>query len=72
MRYRAFCIGYEPPGRTLTKAVIDTLMQEADVCIMARKGVPIGSKFDGFDGRRLRCVAHEHHGKIVVLEDDTL
>lgn len=72
MKYRAFCIGYEPAALSLTlnKAMIDTLMSGADMCVFAPKGVPVGARVDSIVGKKLRCVAHEHHGKIVILEDD--
>lgn len=70
MKYRAFCVNYEPAGLSLTKAKIDLLMSSVDVCVFAPKGIPVGARVDSFAGKRLRCVAHEHHGKIVILEDD--
>ena len=71
MKYRAFCIGYEPTALRLilTKAMIDSLMAGADICVFAPKGVPVGARVDSIVGKRLRCVAHEHHGKIVILEE---
>lgn len=71
MKYRAFCIGYEPAALSLTKAKIDSLMSEADVCVYAPRGIPLGVRVDAFTGKKLRCVGHEHHGKIVILEDET-
>jgi hypothetical protein len=71
MRIRAFCMGYEPVRLPLTKAIIDALMREADICILAPRGVPIGGKVDVGQTDRMRCVAHEHHGKIVVLEAES-
>lgn len=70
MKYRAFCINYEPPGFALSKATVDALMSAADVCVFAPKGIPVGVRVDSFNGKRLRCVAHEHHGKIVILEEE--
>lgn len=72
MRYRAFCINYEPAALalTLTKAMIDSMMAGADLCVFAPKGIPIGVRVDSIAGKKLRCVGHEHHGKIVILEDD--
>lgn len=70
MKYRAFCIGYEPVALRLSKAMIDSLMAGADVCVFAPKGIPVGTRVDSIAGKRLRCVGHEHHGKIVILEDD--
>lgn len=69
MKYRAFCIGYEPVRLLLSKSTIDLLMQQADVCILAPHGVPIGANIDAVGGKRMRCIAHEHHGKIVLLEE---
>jgi hypothetical protein len=69
VRYRAYCINYEPPGRTLSRKLIDELIAGADVCVYATKGIPIGATFDSVHGKRMRCVAHEHHGKIVILDD---
>ena len=72
MKYRAFCIGYEPTALslTLTRTMIDSMMAEADLCVLAPKGIPVGVRVDSFRGKRLRCVGHEHHGKIVILEDE--
>ena len=72
MKYRAFCMGYEPAALslTLTKAMIDSLMAGADLCVFAPKGVPVGARVDSVVGKRLRCVGHEHHGKVVILQDE--
>lgn len=70
MRYRAFCVNYEPRSLALSKELIDGLMASADVCLYAPKGIPVGAKVNALNGKRLRCVAHEHHGKIVILVED--
>lgn len=70
MTYRAFCINYEPGAFRPTKAMIDSLMATVDLCLFAPKGVPVGARVDSFAGKKLRCVGHEHHGKIVILEDE--
>lgn len=66
MKYRAFCMNHEPRRLPFTRAEIDALMQQADMCIAAPNGVRIGTNID-VGGKRMRCVGHEHEGKIVVL-----
>lgn len=73
-RYRAYCIGYEPTRFVPKQALIDELITGSHFCILEPKGVPIGTKLRDLTiagGVPLRAVAHEHHGKIVILEEES-
>jgi hypothetical protein len=82
MKYRAYLFEYEPPGLALTEASAEAMMEESDFCIFAPAGIPIGMSIRLVEeilpgtggkcprtGSSLRCVAHDHGGKVVVLEE---
>jgi hypothetical protein len=82
MKYRAYLFEYEPPGLALTEASAEAMMEESDFCIFAPAGIPVGMSIrlteeilSGTEGKSprkgsaLRCIAHEHKGKVVVLEE---
>lgn len=81
--WRAYVIGFAPPGEAFDKEVAARRMRGADFCMQSpgHETVPIGevwvvgevySEGDGNSppiGTTVRCVAHEHSGKIVVVEE---
>jgi hypothetical protein len=82
MSYRVYLFEYEPPGLVLTEPLMESMMNESDFCIFAPDGIPIGASLrlveeicPGAGGRSprkgaaMRCIAHEHKGKVVVLEE---
>jgi len=82
MSYRAYLFEHEPPGLALTEPLIESMIDGSDFCIFAPAGIPVGATlrlteeiYPGTGGRSprrgsaLRCIAHEHSGKVIVLEE---
>jgi hypothetical protein len=73
---------YIPRTLVLTPSVVSNLLHDADFCIRAARGVPIGTRVTidrpvsvagrptPKSGATLKCVGHSHNGKIAVLEDE--
>lgn len=83
-RLRAYVIGYEPPGLDLEQmkwsGELTRLIAGADLCINAPMAVGEtcevavvaheGDRPAPERGTVLRCVGHEHQGKIALLEPE--
>lgn len=82
-RFKIYLIGYQPPGFMMSREIASRLISECDCCCMAAGPMPIGMEFDVAEqlldslskteappriGERLRVVAHEHKGKVIIAE----
>jgi hypothetical protein len=80
-QFRVYLIGYEPPELELTPDTIERLIAQADMCAVVDGVVEVGSEVQVArtvagnpmrappNGARLRCVSHEHHGKVIMAEE---
>lgn len=82
-RWRAYVMGFIPPGEQFDEALTKERIESCDFCTQApdNSTIPIGAAwrvdrviFDGDSngppiGTWVRCVSHEHSGKIVVIEE---
>lgn len=82
MTNRAYLIGYDPPFAPMarmTREEVETIMKDCDFCFEAGgEGIAVGEvitcavHYSGEGGPGMgtafRCVSHEHHGKVLVLE----
>ncbi len=82
MKFRAYMIGFEPPGWRFDRLAARTLMLACDFTAVAPDGIELGAKLDWYslargsvgtlprEGALLVCVGHESGGKVAVLSDE--
>jgi len=82
-QWRAYVIGFAPSGESFDKTLAAERIKACDFCVqtLTNETVPIGETWiaaamsesgDGNAppiGTEVRCVAHEHGGKVIVVEE---
>lgn len=84
MKWKAYVIGYDPPDMPMehvSEHDIARIMAEADCCVEAPGGLPVGKEFrtgtlaagtngsSPAEGTVVRVVGHAYFGKIACLEE---
>jgi hypothetical protein len=83
VKYRAYLIGYAPPGWRDDLAETQRLMAASDLVAIVPDGIEMGKSVSTLtlaggskgvappSGTTLVCIGHEHGGKVVILSDET-